>query len=140
MLSLPGPPQEPWGSGALGSAQPVPLGARCEKVSVLGGAVGTRAMPEPVRTFLWEVQRVWCACRPRVGALAQRMDGQRAQGLWSAVSSWLVRATPAFSPQVPADPHCPLHPISQPSSLCSKYSAPSYLTFYSPAHPAGSFT
>lgn len=54
-------------------------------------------------------------------------------------------STPLLSPPSipPALPYCPLHLISHlPTcySLCSWYSSPSYLTFYSPVNPAGPFT
>lgn len=110
-------------------------GTRYKQVSVLGGAVWTRVMAEPVRDLsLGGAEGLgvpadpgWELCRAE---MAQGMDTQRAQGLCRAVPSGSVRATPALSPQVPpAQPYCPLHPISQPPA-----SAPS--TQLPPASPS----
>lgn len=120
MLSPPGPTPKPRGAGALGSAQL--CGTRRENVSVPGGAVGKTAMAEPVRDVsLGGAEGLGVPADPgweRYRAeMAQGMDRQRGEGLWRAVPSGLDRATPALSPQVPpAQPYCPLHPISQPPS------------------------
>lgn len=97
-------------------------GTRCEKVSVLGGALGTRAVAEPVRDLsLGGAEGLVCL---------QTQSGSSAGQRWPR--GWLGRGhrvcgvqyphgyTPALSPQAPAEPYCPLHPISQPL-----YSTPS---------------